>query len=88
MSEEKAVVYISPQEAAKKIGCSYKTIKRAASRTGVGVAVRSATDGSRRVVAFLESDLPKLREACHETSGNPNWIANRGKGPHSRFPAS
>jgi excisionase family DNA binding protein len=74
------VVYISGQEAAKRLGVSSVTISRVARRTGIGVFVE---DG--RLAALATTDLPLLKSHIHETSGNPNWIAAKGAGNRSRL---
>lgn len=68
------VVYISGQEAARRLGVAPVTISRVARRTGIGVFVE---DG--RLAALAMHDLPKLKPHIHATSGNPVWIASRGK---------
>ena len=79
--EKKIVVYLTSSEAAEKLGCSVKTVTRAARRAGVGVFVH----GGNRLAALHPSDLTRMKSVIHESSGNPDWIATRGKGPHSRF---
>jgi hypothetical protein len=69
MGDEK-VVYISGQEAAKRLGVAPITISRVARRTGIGVFVE---DG--RLAALATTDLLRLKPHIHETSGNPAWIA-------------
>lgn len=71
---EQNVVYISCGEAARRLGCSPNTIGRAARRGGIGVFVEGG-----RLAALATRDLPKLKPLIHETSGNPVWIATRGK---------
>lgn len=75
-----SVPYVSPSELAHELGISPNTVGRAARRTGCGVY----THGGKRLAALHPSDVPKIRAAVHETSGNPIWIASRGKGPHAR----
>lgn len=67
---DEQVVYISGQEAAKRLGVAPITISRVARRTGIGVFVE---DG--RLAALATTDLPRLKPFIHETSGNPAWIA-------------
>lgn len=74
------VVYLTSSEAAEKLGCSVKTVTRAARRAGCGVFVH----GGNRLAALHPADLIKMKSVIHETSGNPVWIASRGKGPHAR----
>lgn len=69
-----SVVYISGQEAARRLGVAPITISRVARRTGIGVFVE---DG--RLAALATHDLPRLKPHIHGTSGNPEWIAARGK---------
>lgn len=78
--EKKPVAYLSTHEAAEKLGCSVNTVARAARRAGVGVFVR----GGNRLAALHPSDLAKMKLHIHETSGNPVWIASRGKGPRAK----
>lgn len=78
--ESTPVVYLTSNEAAKKLGCSVKTVTRAARRANVGVFVH----GGNRLAALHPADLAKMRSVIHETAGNPVWIAARGKGPHAR----
>ena len=73
MGDEK-VVYISGQEAARRLGVAPITISRVARRTGIGVFVE---DG--RLAALATTDLPRIKPFIHATSGNPLWIAKRAK---------
>jgi hypothetical protein len=75
-----SVSYLSAESAAKSLGCSASTVKRAAKRLGIGIVV----DGTR-LVAIAPAELPALKACVQTTSGNPDWIATRGTGPHSRF---
>ncbi len=72
--------YFSGTQAAKQLGCSVKTICRAARRADVGIWLISG-----RLAALSPADVAALKPHIHETSGNPNWIATRGTGEHSRF---
>jgi hypothetical protein len=74
MQGDDAVVYISGQEAAKRLGVAPITVSRVARRAGIGVFVE---DG--RLAALATTDLPKLQPFIHATAGNPVWIATRGK---------
>jgi hypothetical protein len=74
-----AVVYISGQEAAKRLGVAPITVSRVARRTGIGVFVE---DG--RLAALATTDLPRLQPHIHETSGNPVWIAAAKKKPRRK----
>jgi hypothetical protein len=74
-----AVVYISGQEAAKRLGVAPITVSRVARRTGIGVFVE---DG--RLAALATTDLPRLQPHIHETSGNPLWIAAAKKKPRRK----
>ncbi len=65
-----AVVYLSMQSAAKRLGCSPPTVRRIAKSQGVGILA----DGAR-IVAVAVHELPLLKPHIHETSGNPLWIA-------------
>jgi len=69
MGDDK-VVYISGQEAAKRLGVAPITVSRVAKRTGIGVFV----DGGR-LAALATNDLVLLKTHIHKTSGNPLWIA-------------
>jgi hypothetical protein len=69
--EQEPVVYLTSSEAAEKLGCSVKTITRAARRAGIGVFVH----GGNRLAALHPSDLTRMRSVIHATSGNPDWIA-------------
>lgn len=71
---DNAVVYISGQEAAKRLGVAPITISRVARRTGIGVFVE---DG--RLAALATTDLIRLQPHIHETRGNPVWIAQAKK---------
>jgi len=75
---DSAVVYLSMQAAAKRLGCSPPTIRRVAKAQGVGILA----DGTR-IVAVAAHELPLLKPHIHETSGNPLWIA-AGKKPRRR----
>ena len=69
------VVYVSGQEAARRLGTTSGTISRAAKKSRVGITVEGG-----RLVAIAITDIPKLREHIHEGPGNPDWIAaGRGK---------
>jgi hypothetical protein len=69
-----AVVYISGQEAAKRLGCAPITVSRIARQHGIGVIVE---DG--RLAALATTDLLRIKPLLHTTSGNPRWIAAKGK---------
>lgn len=69
--EKEQVVYLTSHEAAEKLGCSVKTVARAARRAGCGVFVH----GGNRLAALHPSDLVRMKAVIHETSGNPIWIA-------------
>lgn len=73
-SGDEKVVYLSMESAAKRLGCSSPTIRRVAKRLGRGIQVQ---DG--RIVALALHELPLIKPHIHETSGNPAWIATRGK---------
>lgn len=68
--KEQTVGYYSTRQAAAKLGCSEKTISRAARRSGIGIYFIGG-----RLAALAPTDLTALRSVIHETSGNPNWIA-------------
>lgn len=70
----------SPSEVAVLLGVSGNTVGRAAKKSGVGVRLKSG-----RLVAVKYGDLVAIRETMHGVVGNPDWIATRGTGPHSRF---
>lgn len=78
--EKKPVAYLTSHEAAEKLGCSVKTVTRAARRAGVGVFVH----GGVRLAALHPGDLAKMKSHIHETSGNPVWIAAKAKQPRPR----
>lgn len=75
-----SVVYLSLVTAATKLGCSPRTVGRVARRIGAGILA----DG-KKVVAVAVHELPLLKPHVHESAGNPEWIATKGTGPHSRF---
>jgi len=77
--EKKPVVYLTSHEAAEKLGCSVKTVTRAARRAGCGVFVH----GGNRLAALHPADLGKMKTVIHATSGNPVWIA-AGKAKKAR----
>lgn len=62
--------YYSTRQAAEKLGCSAKTVARAAKKGGVGIYFVGG-----RLAALAPADLARLRPLIHETSGNPQWIA-------------
>jgi transposase len=68
--ETKRMGYYSTRQAAEKLGCSAKTISRAAKRANVGIHFING-----RLAALAPSDLAAIRPFIHETSGNPDWIA-------------
>jgi excisionase family DNA binding protein len=65
--------YLSTSEVAEKIGCSVNTVSRVAKARGLGVYA------SGRLVAIDPVDCQTLRAGVHPTSGNPDWIASKGK---------
>jgi hypothetical protein len=65
--------YLSTSEVAEKIGCSVNTVSRVAKARGVGVYA------SGRLVAIDPIDYQTVRAGVHPTSGNPDWIAAKGK---------
>lgn len=69
MGDEK-VVYISGQEAARRLGCGQTTVSRVARTNRIGIYVE---DG--RLAALATTDLPRLKAFIKPTSGNPVWIA-------------
>jgi len=71
---------VSPTEAARILSVSTNTVGRACLRGNVGLRLRSG-----RLAAIRYADLDKVRENMRGEVGNPNWIAARGKGRHSRF---
>jgi hypothetical protein len=54
-------------------------VRRIAKSRGVGILA----DGTR-IVAVAEHELALLKPFIHETSGNPVWIASRGKAKRKR----
>ena len=78
--ESEPVVYLTSSEAAEKLGCSVKTVTRAARRAGIGVFVH----GGNRLAALHPSDLTRMRSVIHATSGNPDWIAAAKAKPKKR----
>jgi hypothetical protein len=68
------VVYLSTLEAARRLRCSSPTVRRLAKSRGVGIRVER-----NRLVALTLADLAAIKPLLHETSGNPVWIASRGK---------
>lgn len=72
--------YLSPSEVATLLRVSGHTVERAARRGGVGIRLRSG-----RLAAVKYGDVAAIRANMRGEVGNPNWIAARGKGPHSRF---
>lgn len=79
------VVYISGQEAARRLGCAPVTISRIARKHSIGIIVEGG-----RLAALAVHDLPRIRPHLHATSGNPNWIAagkSKRKKTRARRPA-
>lgn len=72
--ERNRMGYYSTRQAAERLGCSAKTISRAAKKSGRGIYFIGG-----RLAALSPADLAALKPHIHETSGNPNWIAARGK---------
>jgi hypothetical protein len=72
--ETKRMGYYSTRQAAAKLGCSAVTISRAAKKANVGIHFING-----RLAALAPADLKALQPFIHETSGNPDWIATRGK---------
>jgi len=73
---------LSPSEAARLLGVSSNTVGRACLRGDIGLRLRSG-----RLAAIRYCDLDAVRRNMRGEVGNPNWIAARGKGRHSRFPS-
>ena len=67
--ERNRMGYYSTRQAAERLGCSAKTISRAAKKTGRGIYFIGG-----RLAALSPADLAALKPHIHETSGNPNWI--------------
>ena len=76
--EKAKMGYYSTRQAAAKLGCSAKTISRAAEKAGVGIRFVGG-----RLAALAPADLVTIRPLINETSGNPNWIA-AGKTPRKK----
>jgi hypothetical protein len=72
--ENEPMGYYSTQQAADKLGCSTRTISRAAQKLNVGIHLVTG-----RLVALSPVDLKAMRSVIHSTSGNPNWIAAASK---------
>jgi excisionase family DNA binding protein len=68
--ENRQMGYYSTRQAAERLGCSAKTISRAAKKAGVGIHFIGG-----RLAALAPADLLALKPHIHETSGNPDWIA-------------
>lgn len=68
--ETRKMGYYSTRQAAEKLGCSAKTISRAAKKANVGIHFING-----RLAALAPDDLTAIRPLIHETSGNPDWIA-------------
>lgn len=75
---ETKVVYISGQEAARRLGCAPITVSRIARQHGIGVIVE---DG--RLAALATTDLMRIKPLIKPTPGNPIWIAQK-KRPRGR----
>ena len=73
---------VSPSEAARLTGVSVNTVGRACQRGRLGLRLRSG-----RLVAIRYADLRRVRAHMRGEVGNPDWIATRGQGPHSRVAA-
>jgi len=65
--------YVNATTAAKMLGCSRSSVCRAAKNYGIGIF----TNG--RLAALAKGDLSQIKSHVHETSGNPQWIAARGR---------
>lgn len=82
---EPAVVRRNPShlicidDAAARLKGSRQAVRRAAMARGLGIRV-----GGNRLVAVRYGDLTAISQEMHRRSGNPEWIARRGIGPHSR----
>jgi len=73
------VVYISGQEAAKRLGCAPITVSRIARQHSIGVIVEGG-----RLAALATTDLPRVKAHLHATRGNPDWIAAAKAKPRTR----
>lgn len=80
--EKSDVVYISGQEAARRLGCAPITVSRIARQHRIGIIVE---DG--RLAALATTDLLRLKPLLHATPGNPAWIATRGTKRRRQKPA-
>lgn len=67
--------YLSPAEAGKLLGCSARSVARAAKTMGLGVVAGG------RFVAITPRDAMKLKGRIHTTPGNPDWIRQAAKNP-------
>lgn len=65
--------YVNATTAAKILGCSRSSVCRAAKNYGIGIF----TNG--RLAALAKCDLNQIKSHVHETAGNPQWIAARGR---------
>jgi hypothetical protein len=74
------VKYLSAESVAEMLGCSVSTVKRVAKRIGAGIVV-----DDRRLVALEPWDLRSIEAHIQNSAGNPDWIALKGTGPHSRY---
>lgn len=71
---------ISIDEAAARLKGSRQAVRRAAAATGLGIQVHGG-----RLVAVRYGDLTAISREMRRRVGNPQWIARRGIGPHSRI---
>jgi hypothetical protein len=65
--------YFNATSAAKELGCSRSSVCRAAKNDGIGIF----TNG--RLAVLSKQDVASIKNHIHETSGNPLWIAARGR---------
>lgn len=69
---DRRVVYVSGQEAARRLRVAPITVSRVAKRHGIGVLVE---DG--RLAALSMNDIAALKHFIQPTPGNPKWIKRR-----------
>lgn len=58
------------EEAAERLGVCGRTVRRAASKYGIGRKIGWAW-------AFTAQDITRLRKVIHSEPGNPEWRAKR-----------
>jgi len=65
--------YLTVAEVAERLGCSRRTVGRAATSQKVGIVAGG------RVVAIPAAAVEGIANSLHGYQGNPNWVSQKTK---------